>query len=338
MALRQRGTTTPASTPTPGPAPAPQSAAPAPLTPSGEGWRLPAVWVPKLPNTKLLLYGDSGTGKSTFASTYSEAAKVTGRPLLILGFDPPSKMTPYRDVGVESIAVQDQSMREWYEAAGIEAEDVIDAEGRLLARIECYVDPDPENPRAADAVEARLADFYNDARNWYAVVFDSMTFYQQACLRRVQKRMAFTPDKMFAKGEGIDMRQWYVVAKMDIERLIMHQAFWWPTNIIAIHHTGEDKGEFGDTVVRGILSIGKLKDALPPGFDEIYRVKLNMKERIRNAAGKETEDYKRILQTRHDSLWVATSVTAKAPNPCEPHYLALWQNWQAKMEGKGVKP
>ncbi|TXH45776.1 MAG: hypothetical protein E6Q97_30830 [Desulfurellales bacterium] len=335
MALRQRSTT--ATTAAPASAPTP-SHTPAPMAATSEGWRLPTAWVPKLPNTKLLLYGDSGTGKSTFASTYSEAAKVMGKPLLILGFDPPSKMTPYRDIGVESVPVQDPAMAEWYASAGIEAEDVLDAQGNLLARIECYVDPDPNEPRAADAVEARLADFYNDARNWYAVVFDSMTFYQQACLRRVQKRMAFTPEKMFAKGEGIDMRQWYAVAKMDIERLIMHQAFWWPTNIVAIHHTGEDKGEFGDTVVRGILSIGKLKDALPPGFDEIYRVKLNMKERIRDASGRETEDYKRTLQTRHDSLWVATSVTAKAPNPCEPHYLALWQNWQAKMEGKGVKP
>lgn len=337
MALRQR-TTTPASTTTPGPAPAPQSAAPAPLTPAGEGWRLPAVWVPKLPNTKLLLYGDSGTGKSTFTATYSSAARIVQLPMLVLAFDPPSKMTPYRDVGFDSIPVQDEAMRQWYEASGIEAEDVVDAEGRLLIRIECYVDPDPENPVAADTLEARLAGFYTDAPNWYAVVFDSMTFYQNASIRRAQKRLNFSIDKMFAKGEGVDMRQWSGIAKMDIQRTLLHQALWWKTNVVAIHHTSEEKTEFADTVVRGISTVGKLKSDMPPGFDEMYRVKLNMKERIRDAAGRETEDYKRILQTRHDSLWAATSVTAKAPNPCEPHYLALWQNWLAKMEGKGVTP
>lgn len=335
MALRQRSTT--ATTATPASAPTP-SHTPAPMAAASEGWRLPAAWVPKLPNTKLLLYGDSGTGKSTFTATYSEAARVIGMPMLVFAFDPPSKMTPYRDVGVESVPVQDQAMREWYEASGIEAEDVIDAQGNLLIRIECYVDPDPENPRAADTLEARLGGFYNDAPNWYAVVFDSMTFYQNASIRRAQKRLNFTIDKMFAKGEGVDMRQWSGIAKMDIQRTLLHQALWWKTNVVAIHHTSEEKTEFADTVVRGISTVGKLKSDMPPGFDEMYRVKLNMKERIRDASGRETEDYKRILQTRHDSLWAATSVTAKAPNPCEPHYLALWQNWQAKMEGKGVKP
>ena len=97
MALRQRSTT--ATTAASASAPTP-SHTPAPMAAAAEGWRLPAAWVPKLPNTKLLLYGDSGTGKSTFASTYSEAAKVVGKPLLILGFDPPSKLTPYRDIGV----------------------------------------------------------------------------------------------------------------------------------------------------------------------------------------------------------------------------------------------
>ena len=62
MALRQRSTTATTAAPTSTPTP---SHTPAPMAAASEGWRLPAAWVPKLPNTKLLLYGDSGTGKST---------------------------------------------------------------------------------------------------------------------------------------------------------------------------------------------------------------------------------------------------------------------------------
>lgn len=318
---------------------------PTPIAPpSGTvvSWRLPEIWIPRLPQTKCLLYGESGTGKSTFAATYFDAAVVDGRPMLVVAFDPPSKMSPYKDHPLirDVVPVQDPTFAEWYASIGLQAEDLIGPEGQLLCRIEYYVDPDANNPVAADLVETRFADFYAQASSWYGVVFDSMTFYQLASIRRAQKRMNFSIDKMFAKGEGIDMRQWYGIGKMDIDRLIRHQMLWWPTNGIAIHHTGEsaDKGEFGDANVRGIATIGKLLTELPPGFDEMYRVKLNMKERVRDAAGRETEDYKRMLQTRHDNLWAATSVTAKAPNPCDPHYLALWQNWLAAKEAKGIQP
>ena len=48
--------------------------------------------------------------------------------------------------------------------------------------------------------------------------------------------------------------------------------------------------------------------------------------------------HRRYLQTRHDTVWTATSVTAKAPNPCDAHYLALWENWVAAKEAKGITP
>lgn len=336
-----------------GGAPASTTPTPTPIMGSAsEGWRLEPKWYPLLPKTKCLLYGDSGTGKSTFAATYAEVAAELGMPILVLAFDPPSKMSPYKDhplvYGVEPV---DEESARYYAGfgltdksgnvtpgSGIHAEDVLDQKGNLLFRVEYYVEPDVDNPRAANQVEARLAGFYKEAPNWYAVIFDSMTFYQNAALQRVKKRMEFSIDKMFAKGEGVDMRQWYAVAKMDIDRMIRQQMLWWPTNGVAIHHTSEDKSEFADTTVRGILTIGKLLAELPPGFDEMYKVCLNQREKIRDEAGKETADYKRYLQTRHDTVWAATSVTAKAPNPCEPNYRALWRNWQAMKEAKGVTP
>jgi hypothetical protein len=271
-----------------------------------------------------------------------DACAVVGLPLLVCAFDPPSKMSPYKDHPLvrDVVPVQDPAFVDYYAQLGLLAEDLVGADGQLLCRIEYYVDPDPDNPQAADMVDARFVDFFSQASGWYGVVFDSMTFYQLASIRRAQKRLNFSIDKMFAAGQGVDMRQWYGIAKLDIDRVIRHQMLWWPTNGIAVHHTGEsaDKGEFADTTVRGIATVGKLLTELPPGFDEMYRVKLNMKSKVRNAEGKETEDYMRMLQTRHDNLWAATSVTAKAPNPCDPHYLALWENWVAAKEAKGIQP
>ena len=48
--------------------------------------------------------------------------------------------------------------------------------------------------------------------------------------------------------------------------------------------------------------------------------------------------HRRYLQTRHDTIWTATSVTAKAPNPCDAHYLALWENWEQAKIAKGITP
>ena len=49
-----------------------------------------------------------------------------------------------------------------------------------------------------------------------------------------------------------------------MERFVKSQGLWWDTNLVDIYHTSEDKSEFADTLVRGILAVGKLKDELPP--------------------------------------------------------------------------
>ena len=85
-------------------------------------YRLPEVWIPRLPKTKVMLYGESGTGKSTFAVTYSDAARVVGKPILVVGMDPPSKMSPYRDVGYDCVRVGEDDplgLYQWYLDNGV---------------------------------------------------------------------------------------------------------------------------------------------------------------------------------------------------------------------------
>lgn len=279
-----------------------------------QAWQVPVEWYPRLPFIHLLLYGDSGSGKTTFAATFAALAQALGKPMLVLAFDPPGKMAPYREVGVSG-PVKDPTLAAYYIEQGIMAEDICDADGKTLVTIEYYLDPDPAKPVAADQIEARLTGFEHDAPNWSCVIMDSMTFFMHACLRRAACRNPI-PE---SKNQEIDLT-WYSSVKANVERLLKSQAVWWLTNIIAIFHTNTEKSEFADTLVRGILATGKLPSELPPGFDEIYRVKLVMGQ-------KSGDEYRRVLQTRHDTIWAATSVTAKAPNPCEPHYDALWENY-----------
>lgn len=280
-----------------------------------------------------MLYGESGTGKSTFAATYSTAARVVGKPILVVGMDPPSKMSPYRDVGYDYVRVGEDDplgLYQWYADNGVMAEDVLGANGEWLFRIECYLDPDPNNPVALDVLTARFAEFGPTASDWYAVIRDSMTFFQYAALRKA-KEIRKIPDEMVAKGQTTDLT-WYNMVKMDVERFVKSQGLWLDTNLVDIYHTSEDKSEFADTLVRGILAVGKLKDELPPGYDEIYKVKIDMKTKD------EQGFHRRYLQTRHDTIWTATSVTAKAPNPCDAYYLALWENWEKAKIAKGIQP
>lgn len=296
-------------------------------------YKLPEIWIPRLPQTKVMLYGESGTGKSTFAATISDAARVVQKPILVIGLDPPSKMSPYRDVGHDVVRVDEQDplgLYQWYADNGVLAEDVLGAKGEWLFRIECYLDPDPNNPCAADVLEARFADFGPTAGDWYAVIRDSMTFFQYASLRRAKVRLPIDAANE-AKGQTTNLT-WYNMVKMDVERFVKSQGLWWDTNLVDIYHTSEDKSEFADTLVRGILAVGKLKDELPPGYDEIYKVKIDMKQKD------EQGFHRRYLQTRHDTIWTATSVTAKAPNPCDAHYLALWENWEQAKIAKGITP
>lgn len=314
-----------------GGAPASTTPTPTPIMGSvSEGWRLQKEWYPLLPHTKLMLYGESGTGKSTMAATYVEVARELDLPVLVVGFDPPSKMSPYREVGYDVTEVSDPEFAAYYDQLGVRAEDVVDKDGKLLLRIEMYIDDDLTKPNVIDALEARFGGFGQDAPNWFAVIRDSMSFLSYAALQRAKARLPIDAANE-ARGQTTNIT-WYNMAKQDVEREVKSRGLWWKTNLVDIYHTSEEKTEFADTIVRGISAIGKLKDELPYGYDEIYKVRIDPKRKT------EDGNFCRFLQTRHDNVWTATSVTAKAPNPCEPNYRALWRNWQAMKEAKGVTP
>lgn len=259
-----------------------------------------------IPSHTCCIYGDSGTGKSTLAAKFP---KTPERPQLVIMMDPPSKAHPYRE-GYEVVPIED----EFYTQAGIVAESCLDNKGREVRRIECYIDPDVDNPRAAANVEARFAGFYSEAPNWSSVVFDSMTYFQYASLRR--QRHLFPMEKGKEQGQNL---AWFNGVKQDVERVLKSQAVWWPTTTLAIFHTSEDKAEFASETLRGLLAVGKLPRELPAGFSEMYHTFV---KRV-------GDNYKYLLSTKHDGLWAATSIVAKAPTTCESDFRSIWANYIA---------
>ncbi|MDE2099271.1 MAG: AAA family ATPase [Patescibacteria group bacterium] len=257
------------------------------------------------------LIGDSGTGKSTLAAKFP---KTSERPQLVFAFDPPGKMYPYKE-GYDVVPIED----EYYASVGMKAESVLDADGREVRRIEYFVDPNPDLPRAAANVEQRLVGFDATAHEWSSVVFDSMTFYQYAALRRARYQFPMPPGK--EQGQNL---AWYSQVKQDVERVVKSQAVWWPTNVIFIFHTNEEKAEFASETLRGLLAVGKLPAELPPGFSEMYRLYV---QRV-------GDNHVHRVQTKHDGLWMATSIIAHAPSPCEADFRALWANFLATRTPK----
>src|SRR5437879_10865110 len=85
------------------------------------------------PYQHFLLYGDSGAGKTTSATTFP-------KPQLVFQFDPLGKETPYLTRGAVS---------ESKEPDGTLVRDVLHrTQGNLLYRLEHYLDADPQHPTA----------------------------------------------------------------------------------------------------------------------------------------------------------------------------------------------
>lgn len=271
----------------------------------------------RYPNLHLLLYGESGSGKSTmWATLIKYYATHFNEPSLMMMFDPWDKATPYTDLGT----VQ-RNDDKFYEDLGIEVDDVLDEKGNLIVRVEYYADPDP-NAKPADLAiskfERRVVGFEQECRNWASVGMDSMTYFQRGSLL---KWKALNPLESVKQQTNIS---WYGGVAEDAGSAVMSRAAWWRTNVGVICHIDESKDDLADFgVVRSVALAGKLSKRAPAGFGEVYRMRVVMQK-------DKVGEYKRELQTRADTSWVANSLVAKAPNPCEPTYEALWANWQAK--------
>lgn len=266
----------------------------------------------RYPDIHLLCYGESGSGKSTFwASLIKYYAVNFGEPSLMLQFDPWDKATPYLDLGTVH-----KNEDDFYKQLGLEVDDVVDKDGKLICRVEYYADPDPDNPTGIQNFERRMIGFEKECRSWASVGMDSMTYFQRASLLKWKK---LNPLDSAKQQTNIS---WYGGVAEDAGSAVMSRAAWWRTNVGVICHIDESKDDLADFgVVRSVALAGKLSKRAPAGFGEVYRMRVVVNKAKSGA-------YDRELQTQADTNWVANSLVAKAPNPCKPDYEALWANWR----------
>lgn len=246
------------------------------------------------PPTHTLAYGDSGSGKSTFAATYP-------KPELVWMWDPWGKETPYLNRGdATDVQIDD--------ATGTPYRDVISRKtGKLLIRVENYLDTDFKQPEAYHRYLTRMTRFQQEYADWATVVFDSVTFAELTARKWHQYGLNPT-----AK----DGRQWFGGSTDLIEEMLMGRLAALPMNVVVCAHVDEDKDELHGTFVRTPKMPGqRLRKGVMAAFSEVYRAFIT-----KNEQGQRVH----LLQTRGDNLWASSSQIG-APDPCYPDYKSLWE-------------
>jgi hypothetical protein len=256
------------------------------------------------PPIHCLDYADFGSGKTTFADTFPN-------PKIIWFFDAYGKELPYLKGGEVSELFSDEK------ADFVRV--VTSPKGKLLKRIEYYHDnvftePKEVKRKAGISVQdvapnayarflKRMATFQHEYDEWATGVVDSVTT-MEICARRW--------DQFVLNPHAEDSRQWYGASKDLLERMLLGRMANLPMNIVVLAHIDDEKFEHQGTQRRMPMAPGKLRGSLPSQYSEVYRQYVD----------KEGEY---LLQTTSDGVWACTT-TIGAPNPCAPHYQALWAN------------
>lgn len=239
----------------------------------------------------VLVYGESGSGKTTFASSFP-------KPMLVWLFDPPGKGMPYKRRGSRSEEGIDQDL-------GIRVTNVFGPDDSLLIQVEHYLDPNPQRPSAYKLFRERLSGFEDEFEWWQTVVLDSLTFCELASRWDHQHRL---------NPSAKDGRQWYGGAKEDMEQLLMGRIPAYPMNVVVTAHIDEEKDEVHGMMVRNPSVVGKLRKFASAAFAEFYHSFVT-------ADDKGNRIY--ALQTQGDRFFNAAS-QIPAPNPCLSDYQALF--------------
>lgn len=254
----------------------------------------------------VLCYGESGTMKSTFASTFP-------KPLLCFFFDPLGKDSPYLRAGMSSGFLPSQY-------PGFTTQDIFDEEGELQIRLEYFLDPFPQNPAAFPSFQNRFAQLQSHIwgvkpipgePSWKTIVFDSATYLELGARKYAQ--YALNPT---AK----DPRQWFGSSTDQLEEILMVSVGSLPLNIVTICHIDEDKDEAGGSMVRNPALPGRLRKHASSGYGEFYRSYV-----LRGMPDAKNPNPQALyhLQTAPNGLFNAGSQIL-APDGCPPQYEALW--------------
>lgn len=246
------------------------------------------------PSVHVLVFGESGSGKSTFAATFP-------KPMLVFAFDPYGKDTPYLRAGVP------EPLIEAAPGAMTPHRIVRSKKGELKIQLEYFLDADPQKPTAYERFMLRLNAFRESREHeqWATLVVDSVTFMELAARKWSQYVLNATTK---------EPRQWYAFSTDALEESLMLRFGAIPSNVVVVAHIDKDKDEVHGSFVRNPAAPGRLRERLASAFGEFYRAYVD-----RGDDGA----VQHWLQTRGSQMFPAASQIG-APNPCPPHYEALW--------------
>lgn len=257
-----------------------------------------------------LAYGHSGTGKSTFASTFP-------KPLLVFCFDGHGKEMPYRKPHPfnPNEAIQDGPLQQWElnvgtHVASLGFRDVQREDG--LIRIEYYLDDNLETPDAMQKFRYRLSNFQQEYAVWKTVVLETVTSMEIAA--RKQEEKVLNPS---AK----DRRQWFGGSTDTLEEILIWRFAAFPMNVVLNTHISQDKNEISGEILQGPAGRGRLSKAglLACYYQEQYR--------LYTVRDDNTGQRVHLTQTQNRDGWVACT-QIDAPDPVWPHYDYLWSNFK----------
>lgn len=257
------------------------------------------------PILHVLGYGESGSGKSTFAATFP-------KPMIVFCFDAYGKDVVYRKRG--------RTTPEYVDELGVVHQDVVNDAGELLIAIEYFHDEDPEQPGAYERFLKRMNRFdANERAHYRTAVLDSVTS-MELCARKMYQHKILKLSK--------EPRQWYAGATERLEEMLCSRfGSFRDLNVLVLAHIDQDKDELYGTFVRTPSAPGRLRSRLAAFYPEMYRANVT----------RDGKNLRYSLQTRSDMMYVAFSMEAEAPDPCEPRYSALWANFAAN-ETQATEP
>lgn len=260
------------------------------------------------PPIHVLDIGDYGAGKSTFAASFPN-------PKIVLFFDSYGKEMPY----IQLAQAKGQAVSEietWDD--GIPRRCIYSKRdpNKILVQIEFYHDDEfiepntykrkagtmmqDVKPTAYEKFLGRMHRFQYEQAAWKTVVLDSVTMMEIAARQW---------DQFVLNPNAEDARQWYGASKSMLERMLLGRFGQIKQNVVVLAHIDDEKFEFHGKQRRGPLAPGKLRASLGSQYTEVYH--------------QYAVDGQFALQTRSDNLFACMSAI-KAPNPCYPHYRALW--------------
>lgn len=186
----------------------------------------------------------------------------------------------------------------------------------LAIRLEYYHDKNPKKPEAWHLLRENWSDRDPVEEGYKTVVLDSMTSVQLHAFNHIRYHRASVI------RHAKDPRKWYGAITEEMEQLVMSQLASMHCNVVVVAHLSREKDERAGSMVYWPSAPGRLGakgGGLPSAYAETYRAYVKTK----------SGENEYLLQTETSSKHIACT-QIQAPNPAEPEYEGLWENWEGK--------